>query len=144
MRAYYLARLAPPSAHALTDMFTRTARRAFGETAQHALDRLTDDDRLKTVLMAQWGYHGARPSLASLAIQALVTKHFMWGGYYPVGGSPAIARALLQSVADAGGYTRISADVAEILLRAVAAKPVGHRLHLGDGPREREMYQLGG
>jgi len=35
-------------------------------------------------------------------------------------------------------------DVAAILVRAVAAKPIGHRLHLGDGPREREMYQLGG
>jgi cyclic pyranopterin phosphate synthase len=36
------------------------------------------------------------------------------------------------------------ADVGAVLLRAVAAKPVGHRLHLGDGPAEREMYQLGG
>jgi cyclic pyranopterin phosphate synthase len=35
-------------------------------------------------------------------------------------------------------------DVAQVLLRAVTAKPIGHRLHLGDGPREREMYQLGG
>ena len=35
-------------------------------------------------------------------------------------------------------------DVAAVLLRAVAAKPIGHRLHLGDGPVEREMYQLGG
>jgi cyclic pyranopterin phosphate synthase len=35
-------------------------------------------------------------------------------------------------------------DVADVLLRAVAGKPVGHRLHAGDGPAEREMYQLGG
>jgi cyclic pyranopterin phosphate synthase len=35
-------------------------------------------------------------------------------------------------------------DIAQVLLRAVTAKPIGHRLHLGDGPREREMYQLGG
>jgi cyclic pyranopterin phosphate synthase len=35
-------------------------------------------------------------------------------------------------------------DVAAVLLRAVVAKPIGHRLHLGDGPIEREMYQLGG
>jgi cyclic pyranopterin phosphate synthase len=37
-----------------------------------------------------------------------------------------------------------AADVGAVLLRAVAAKPIGHRLHLGAGPREREMYQLGG
>jgi len=40
-----------------------------------------------------------------------------------------------------GGTT---ADVAAVLVRAVAAKPVGHHLRSGEGPVEREMYQLGG
>lgn len=142
MRSYYLARLAPPSAHVLTDMLTRTAQRAFGETAQHALDRLTDDTRLKTVLAAQWGYHGAPPSRASLAIQALVTKHFQWGGYYPVGGSAAIARHLLATVEDAGGYTRISADVAEIILDDGVA--VGVRLKDGEELRARRVISAAG
>ncbi|MCY1060340.1 NAD(P)/FAD-dependent oxidoreductase [Nannocystis sp. SCPEA4] len=142
MRSYYLARLAPPSAHVLADMFTRTARRAFGETTQHALDQLTGDHRLKTVLAAQWAYHGAPPSKASLAIQALVTKHFMWGGYYPVGGSAAIARELLQTVADAGGYTRISADVAQIVLENGAA--VGVRMRDGEEIRARRVISAAG
>jgi len=34
--------------------------------------------------------------------------------------------------------------VAEILLRAVAHKPTGHRLDLGQSTEEREMYQIGG
>jgi all-trans-retinol 13,14-reductase len=142
MRGYYLARLAPPSAHVFTDMFTRSARRAFGETARQALDRLTDDERLKTVLAAQWGYHGATPSRASLAIQALVTKHFQWGGYYPVGGSAAIARELLQTVADAGGYTRISADVAQIVLEN--GRAVGVRLRDGEELRARRIVSAVG
>ncbi|HEY8377137.1 MAG TPA: NAD(P)/FAD-dependent oxidoreductase [Nannocystis sp.] len=142
MRAYYLARLAPTSARVLTDMFTGPARRAFAETARHALDRLTGDARLKTVLAAQWAYHGARPSQASLAIQALVTKHFLWGGYYPVGGSAAIARALLQTVADAGGYTRISADVAEILIER--GRAVGVRMRDGETIRARRVISAAG
>lgn len=142
MRSYYLARLAPASATVLTDMFTRTARRAFGETCDHALSRLTDDARLKTVLAAQWAYHGATPKKASFAIQALVTKHFLWGGYYPVGGSSAIARHLLQAVADAGGYTRISTDVASIILENGAA--VGVRLQDGEELRARRVVSAAG
>jgi len=47
----------------------------------------------------------------------------------------------VRAVLRAGGSI---ADVGAVLLRAVAGKPIGHRLHLGDGPAEREMYQLGG
>lgn len=142
MRGYYLARLAPAGAHVLTDMLTRPARRAFGETAADVLDRLTGDARLKTVLAAQWAYHGATPRKASFAIQALVTKHFLWGGYYPVGGSLAIARHLLQTVADAGGWTRISTDVAEVVLERGAA--VGVRLKDGEELRARRVISAAG
>src|SRR5262249_30147525 len=34
--------------------------------------------------------------------------------------------------------------VAEILLRAVTHKPVGHRLHTGRFPGGRQMFQIGG
>jgi cyclic pyranopterin phosphate synthase len=36
------------------------------------------------------------------------------------------------------------AAVADILLRAVAQKPTGHRLDLGRSTEDREMYQIGG
>jgi all-trans-retinol 13,14-reductase len=49
-------------------------------------------------------------------MQALVTRHFMHGGYYPVGGSAAIARELLRTVAAAGGHTVVHADVARIVV----------------------------
>lgn len=48
---------------------------------------------------------------------------------------------------DVRGVIRAGGDreaIAAVLLRAVGAKPVGHRLHLGAGPLGREMYQLGG
>jgi cyclic pyranopterin phosphate synthase len=34
--------------------------------------------------------------------------------------------------------------VADVLLRAVAAKPTGHRLHVDATTEHREMFQLGG
>ena len=70
------------------------------------------------------------PANSSFAIQALVVKHFLHGGYYPVGGSARIAEALLQTVADAGGATRICADVEEILV--VGGKATGVRLASGE------------
>ena len=41
--------------------------------------------KLRTVLASQWGYYGSTPSSSSFAIQALVTHHFRWGAFYPVG-----------------------------------------------------------
>ena len=131
MRPYFLGRLLPARSGRLAErLLARPARRAFAQTSRDVLDRLTSNDRLKTVLAAQWGYHGAPPSRASFAVQALVTRHFLHGGYYPVGGSAEIARHLLQTVADAGGWTRIRADVASILLEDGAA--VGVRLQGGE------------
>ncbi len=90
---------------------------------------LTDNPRLQTVFAAQWGYYGSIPARSSWVMQALVVKHFWYGGYYPVDGSAAIAEHLLQTVADAGGWTTTMADVAEITLER--GKVAGVRL--GDG-----------
>ncbi len=69
------------------------------------------------MLSSQWGYYGSTPSNASFAMQALVAKHFWHGGYYPVGGSPAIAEELLQAVADRDGWCRIRASVKQIVIQ---------------------------
>ena len=143
MRSYYLARLLPARAGRLAErVMARPARQAFAERTKDVLDRLTGNDRLKSVLAAQWAYHGSPPSRASFAIQALVSKHFMHGGYYPVGGSTQIALQLLQTVADAGGYTRISADVAQIVVERGAA--VGVRMRDGEELRARRIISAAG
>ncbi len=126
MRGYYLARTLPPRVGPLAErIVARRASSAFAETTKHRLDSLTSNERLKSVLASQWGYYGATPARSSFAIQALVAKHFMHGGYYPVGGAGEIARTLLGTVAKAGGWTRISTDVESILIekgRAVGVK----------------------
>jgi all-trans-retinol 13,14-reductase len=143
MRRYYLARLLPARGGQLAErLLARPAQQAFAERTRDVLDRLTDNAHLKTVLAAQWGYHGSPPSRASFAIQALVTKHFMHGGYYPVGGSQQIALQLLKTVEDAGGHTRISADVAEILVEHGVA--VGVRLRDGEEIRARRVVSAAG
>lgn len=126
MRAFFISRALPSSLGVLTErLFARKARRHLATTAANVISSLTRDPRLRTMFTAQWGYYGATPSRASFAMQALIVKHFFWGGYYPVGGSSRIARELLRTVSDTGGWTRICADVREVILergRAVGVK----------------------
>lgn len=116
MRGYYLARVAPTGvvSGAAELLMARQAQAYLRMRTKEVIDGLTDDPKLRMVLCAQWGYYGSPPSRASFAMQAMVTRHFMHGGYYPIGGSGAIARELLQTVADAGGWTVIHADVDQI------------------------------
>lgn len=95
-------------------------------TTADVLRELTDDHRLRAVLAAQWGYYGTTPSKSSFAMHALMVAHFLWGAFYPVGSAESIAREMLRTVADAGGWTMIRTEVSEIVVRA--GRAVGVRL----------------
>jgi len=118
MKGYYLARTTPKGvgSRAANLLFGRKAAKLFRERTEEVINRLTNNHKLRCVLSAQWGYYGSPPSRSSFAIQALVVKHFLHGGYYPEGGSQEIAECLLRTVAEAGGWTAIHADVEEILV----------------------------
>jgi len=141
---YFLTRTLPPAVGGFAEkLLARQATAAFSETTKARLDRLTSNERLKSVLASQWGYYGATPSKSSFAIQALVTKHFMHGGYYPVGGAGEIARTLLATVAEAGGWTRISSDVETILVER--GRAVGVRLKkTGEELRAKRVISAAG
>ena len=143
MRRYYLSRAIPQPIAKLTDkLLTREAKRYFSRRTQDVLEELTDNEKLRTVLAAQWGYYGSPPSRSSFAIQALVVKHFFHGGYYPVGGAKEIAQTLLKTVASAGGWTRISTDVEQILLQA--GRAVGVRLKDGSEIHAKKVISAAG
>lgn len=132
MRAYYLTRTLPPGLGRQAEaVFARTAKQWFERRTADVVAELTDNKRLRAILVSQWGYYGSTPRRSSFAMQALVTRHFQWGAYYPVGGSDQIARTLLQTVAAAGGGTKIRADVEQILIEDGVA--CGVRLRGKDG-----------
>jgi all-trans-retinol 13,14-reductase len=90
-------------------------------TTAGVLAGLTDDPHLRSVLAAQWGYYGSPPSRSSFAMHALMVAHFLRGAFYPVGGAASIARELLTTVAEAGGWTAVRRPVAEVIVRRGAA-----------------------
>ena len=130
-RGYYLARAAPKGTGWLANMtMAKRAERFFHMRTDEVVASLTDNPRLRALFTAQWGYYGSTPSRSSFAMQALVVKHFMHGGYYPVGGAKEIAKKLLTKVAAAGGWTRVNSDVEEIIIEG--GRACGVRLRDGE------------
>jgi all-trans-retinol 13,14-reductase len=143
MKGYYLARTAPRQLAPLLDRtLARDAQGYLEMNTKGVVDALSDNEHLKSVLCSQWAYYGSVPSRSSFAMQALVTKHFAWGGYYPVGGARNIACELLQTVADAGGWTRIATSVARIVLEN--GKAVGVELSSGEQIRAKRIVSAVG
>lgn len=143
MRTYYLSRLLPPVLSPVTDrLFAGAAHRLLEQRTAQVMREVTSNERLSTVLTAQWGYYGAPPDRSSFAIHALVARHFMHGGYYPEGGSASIAAGLLQTIAEAGGWTRVHAPVKEILVEDGRAS--GVRMEGGEEIRAGAVVSAAG
>lgn len=118
------------------------AEKAMTTTVATKLDEIFSDDKLKSVVAAQWGYHGSVPSRASWGMQALIVAHYLYGAWYPVGGAKQIAKTMLKLVADAGGWTRICADVQEIVIEG--GRAVGVRLADGETIRAPRIVSAAG
>lgn len=143
MRSYYLGRTLPPAWAPLAEpVLAREAMKLLGQRTADVMGTITTNDRLSSVLTAQWGYYGVPPERSSFAMHALVARHFLHGGYYPVGGSASIAAALLATVAHAGGWTRVHAPVKEILIEG--GRAIGVRLDSGEEIRAGAVISAAG
>lgn len=143
MRGYYLSRVLPSTVGLVAEpLLARSVQYYLGVTAKEITARLTGEPKLRAMMTAQWGYYGAKPSRAAFAMQALVVKHFLWGAWYPVGGAGQIAKELLRTVSDCGGWTRIRADVEQILVEG--GRAAGVRLKGGEELRAKLVVSAAG
>ncbi|MBL8352790.1 MAG: NAD(P)/FAD-dependent oxidoreductase [Burkholderiaceae bacterium] len=85
------------------------------------------DARLRAVLGARWGDHGAPPETAPLVEHALITGAYDAGSWYPVGGPARLAQSLLPTVLAAGGQIELGASVERITLTGGRADGVVYR-----------------
>eukprot|EP00928_Gymnodinium_smaydae_P000355 TRINITY_DN10139_c0_g1_i1.p1 TRINITY_DN10139_c0_g1~~TRINITY_DN10139_c0_g1_i1.p1 ORF type:complete len:655 (-),score=54.89 TRINITY_DN10139_c0_g1_i1:207-2111(-) len=81
---------------------------------------LTDNgiknEMLRATISAEFGDHGMVPEKAPYFLHAAILTHYMpEGGFSPVGGSDAFARALVPCIFDAGGAVFVRAPVARIV-----------------------------
>ncbi|AOS96090.1 Phytoene desaturase (lycopene-forming) [Microbulbifer aggregans] len=86
------------------------------KTTYEALRELTDNERLIAALTGQWGDNGMPPKEGSFIIHALIVKHYLYGGYYPIGGASQIAATIIPGIQSAGGEVFTYAEVDTILM----------------------------
>lgn len=106
----------------------------FFKTTREVLEGLTKNEKLIGVLTAQWGDYGLPPAQAAFMMHAMVAKHYITGGNYPVGGSISIAKHIIPVIEAAGGHVFTYAGVEEILVKNNKAYGVrlakdGHEIH---------------
>jgi all-trans-retinol 13,14-reductase len=105
--------------------FLRHAKR----TTLDVLQELTDNPRLIAVLTGQWGDHGLPPAQSSFGMHAILVRHYLGGGAYPVGGSGQILHAIAPTIQAEGGQIVTRAGVERVLLER--GRAVGVRLDNG-------------
>jgi all-trans-retinol 13,14-reductase len=118
MRTFTLDRTLPPWAATIAGpLLRRRLPPSFDRTTWEVLSELTDDPELIAVLTGQWGDLGLPPKRSSFVIQALIAKHYLHGGFYPVGGAWRIADTILPRIRATGGEVFTYARVEQVLVQ---------------------------
>ncbi len=96
------------------------------------LSELTDDQDLIAVLCGQWGDMGLPPKRSTFLVHAMIVRHYLYGGYYPIGGSWRIADSIIPKIQATGGevftYAQVERiDVENATVTGVTMKD-GHRI----------------
>ena len=68
------------------------------------------------MLTGQWGDNGLPPAQSSFIIHSMIAQHYMYGGYYPVGGASRMAETIIPVIQQAGGEVFTYASVEKILV----------------------------
>ncbi len=95
------------------------------------LRELTANQDLIATICGQWGDMGLPPKQSAFVVHAMIARHYLYGGYYPVGGSWKIAEAIIPAVNKTGGDVFTYARVDQILVEE--GRVVGVRM--SDGHR---------
>jgi all-trans-retinol 13,14-reductase len=115
MGTVFMARNMPgPLARPLAWFKRNEVERWVGRTTWDVVQDFTGDAQLRAALTAQWIDYGSRPAESSFGVHALVTRSYLDGAWYPVGGSGVFARELGRTVEAAGGEIRTGAEVVGI------------------------------
>ena len=99
-------------------------------TTRDVIMELFNDEEILGVLSGQWGDHGLPPGQSSFAMHAMVVRHYLNGGNYPIGSSRQIAESAVTHLEEMGGKLYVNAGVDEILTHG--GKIIGVRLEKGD------------
>lgn len=86
-------------------------------TTYDALRAITNNEKLISVLVGQWGDHGLPPKQSSFALHAMIARHYLDGGNYPIGSSRRIAETITDVIEKHGGRVVVNAGVDEVIVK---------------------------
>jgi len=101
---------------ALSPLIAWQTHGAFRRTTYEVLSELTDNADLIAVLAGQWGDMGLPPRRSPFMAHAMIARHYLHGGYYPVGGAWRIADSIIPKIQAAGGEVFTYARVRQIVV----------------------------
>jgi all-trans-retinol 13,14-reductase len=118
MSSFGMARVLGPWQQALMSPYLKWKTPDFlFRLTYDVLAELTDNQDLIAVLCGQWGDMGLPPKQSTFLVHAMIARHYLYGGYYPVGGSWRIADSIIPKIQAAGGevftYARVDNIVVE-------------------------------
>ena len=113
---YHMLELFPSWLRPFVKFFNRRRSKLIRQTTQAYLDQNFYNHHLKALLVSQWGTYALPPSQSCFGIHALIVQHYLKGGWYPVGGSQAIAKNILPIIEKAGGRAIAQREVTEVIL----------------------------
>ncbi len=98
-------------------------------TTIDVMNELFKNEKLKGILTAQFGNIGLTPSESSFAMHAGIVRHYMEGGFYPIGGSDVFFEKIAPVIIQTGGEILVRGVVTEIVLEN--GKAVGVKMNDG-------------
>ncbi len=110
LSAFSMGRMLKPWQKVFAKPFIRTSDLLY-RTTWDVLSEITDNKDLIATLCGQWGDMGLPPKRSAFMVHAMIARHYLYGGYYPVGGSWRIADTIIPRIQAAGGevftYARV-------------------------------------
>ena len=117
MRLYTMSKLLSPRQSKLFRFATqKTIPDYCNKNTYEVLRSITDNEKLIAVLTGQWGDSGMTPKTGSFLIHSLIARHYLNGGYYPVGGASRMAETVIPQIQKTGGEVFTYASVDRILI----------------------------
>ena len=127
MPAIVLGKVLPNLALGPLNMLAkRRAPALLNKPTREVLEGITSNQELIAVLTGQWGDNGLPPAQSSFIIHSLIARHYLHGGYYPIGGASEMAKTIIPVIQQSSGEVFTYADVTSILIEK--GKAVGVRM----------------
>lgn len=85
------------------------------QSVRQYLDRQFKSEKLKAVLLSEWGNYGVHSKNAPLWLHAIMVAHYLDGAFYPKGETAVIADSIQKVIEKHGGQCVRNAEVTKIL-----------------------------